>query len=171
MKAFLKKTFYHAIDSTNEIFCHNIKLNDGRVISASFLKAEDPKLEGVVSPYQAFTREHAKEKVFEKIRKETFRDCPSRSGALFLFENLDLAKEVNMIWWDGKRVILSAKIIEAGCIGRYDSKHLDTLPQKWTDAARKYWSGILTPKPVPEVLVNGIVQLYGWEQYARLLCS
>lgn len=169
METFLKRTFYHAIDPANEIFRHNIKIGNGRISSVSFLKTEDPRLEGVLSPYQAFTSERPKEEVFERIRKEAFQDRPSRLGAIFLFENLDLAKEANMIWWHGKRVILSAKIIEAHCIGRYDLKHLDTSPQKWEDAARKYWSGILTPKPVPEVLVKGIVQLCEWEQYAKSL--
>ena len=74
-------------------------------------------------------------------------------------------------WWDGKRVILSANVIEARSIGRYDSKHLDTSAHEWENTARKYWSGILTVNPTPEVLVNGIVQLYGWEPYACLLSS
>lgn len=169
MENLLKKTFYHVIDPADEIFCHNIKLCNGWIASASFLRAEDPSLGGVVSRYQALTTEQPKERVFERIRKENFQDCPSRLGAIFLFENLDLAEEANMIWWHGKRAVLSAKIIEARCIGRYDLKHLDASPQEWEDAAYKYWSGILTLKPVPEVLVNGIIQLYKWEQYAKSL--
>ncbi len=171
MEDFLNQTFYHALDPADELFCHNVKIANGRIIAVSFLKAGDPNLVGALSPYQAFTRERPKEEVFEHIRAKEFPNCPSRLGAIFLFDDLDLANKANATWWHGKRVILPANVIEARFIGRYDSKHLDTSAHECKDAARKYWSGILTVNPTPEVLVSGIVQLYGWEPYACLLSS
>lgn len=171
MEDFLNQTFYHAIDPADELFCHNVKIANGRIIAVSFLKAGDPNLVGALSPYQAFTRERPKEKVFESIRLEEFQNCPSRLGSIFVFDDLDLANKANATWWHGKRIILPTNVIEARSISRYDSKHLDTSAHEWEDAARKYWSGILTAAPTPEILVDGIVQLYGWEPYACLLSS
>jgi len=171
MEDFLNQAFYHAIDPADELFSHNVKISNGRIMAVSFLKAENPTLSGALSPYHAFTRERPKEKVFEHIRLEEFQNCPSRLGAIFLFDDLHLANKANATWWHRKRVILPANVIEARSIGCYDSKHLNACAHEWDDAARKYWSGVLTENPAPEVLLNGIVQLYGWEPYARLLSS
>lgn len=163
------KTFWHAIDPADAIFCHNLKVSQGKVIAAAYLRAGDSALSGLQSPYEAFTREREKEEAFEKVRSAGFDACPPRLGSIFLFDDLNQGRSANEAWWDGRRVLLETIVVEAKRMSRFDSKHLDRPRAEWDAAARDYWSGSLTANPRVEVLVDGVVQLRGWEAYARLL--
>lgn len=165
----VKGTLYHAIDPRDTIFCHNIKLSSGRLTSVSFLRSAEPNLIGMRSLYEASTRETEKEDFFEAVRVSDFPSAPPRKGAIFLFASAEDASAANTNWWQGKRIILSAKIIQATRLGAYDSRQLDASRDHWQAAARSYWAGETTEHPLIEVLVDGFIQLHGWEPYARLL--
>lgn len=53
-------------------------------------------------------------------------------------------------------------------IGHFDAKLLDAKPDAWEAAAHQYWSGVMTDDASPEVLLDGVAQLQGWEPYGRL---
>jgi hypothetical protein len=116
-----------------------------------------------MSPYEAFTRERPKEECFEQLRAREFPGCPSRLGCIFLFPTRESAEARNAAWWNGARVILEARIVSAASAGIFDARQLDAPADQWEPAARRYWSGDLTADPRPEVLVDGEVQLVGWE--------
>jgi hypothetical protein len=160
---------FHAIDPSDGMFCHNIKLSTGRLTAVSFVRAAVPEWSGMRSPYEAFTRETEKEDFFEAVRAQGFPAAPPRKGALFLFASAQDAAAANASWWQGQRVILPAQIMQASRVGPFDATQLDVPRERWETAACSYWAGETTDHPRIEVLVDGIVQLQGWEPFAKLL--
>jgi hypothetical protein len=162
-------TLFHAIDPRDWMFCHNIKLSAGRLTAVSLVRAAVPDWGGMRSPYEAFTREAEKEDFFEAVRAGGFPAALPRKGALFLFASAEDAAAANASWWQGQRVILSAQIVQASRVGAFDARKLDASREGWEAAARSYWAGETTEQPRIEVLVDGIVQLRGWEPFAQLM--
>lgn len=159
---------FHAIDPADNMFCHNILLSKGRIVAVSYARRNDPNLAGMVTPYEAFTSEREKEEVFERIRSAEFSNCPPRLGSIFLFRTKEAADRANERWWDNKRVMLPATIMHASRTGEFDGAHLNAVKPEWESAAKRYWSGAQSNEPWPEVLVEGVVQVQGWEPYGRL---
>lgn len=161
--------YFHAIDPRDEIFCHNVGLAEGLLTAVSLRREAMPELAGMRSPYEVYTLEAEKEAVFEAVRVKEFPHAPSRMGAIYLFASAEDAAAANEKWWQGARVVLAASIIGASRFGSFDAAHLDAPAEGWDAAARSYWRGHFTEQPQTEVIVEGVVQLYGWEPYARLL--
>jgi hypothetical protein len=159
---------YHAIDPADKLFCHNIAINAGKVTAVSLARLAHPEWSGMLSPYEAFTREGEKEKVFENVRLSEFDTCPPRLGSIFAFPTQEAAARCNDLWWQGKRVILEAAIIQVYRIGVFDSHHLNAQRESWLTNARKYWSAELSDAPSPEVIIEGTIILLGWEPYGLL---
>lgn len=160
---------FHAIDPRDRLFSNNILLNAGRITSMLTIRSATPCGEGLLSPYEAFSIEREKEDVFETIRAREFQNAPPRKGALFLFSTPQDATAANAKWWHGQRVILPANILNASRVGAFDSTQLDAPRDQWESAARAYWSGAMTTHPQIEILLDGTVQLQGWEPYGKLL--
>lgn len=165
----MTNNLFHAIDPRDGMFCHNIKLSSGRLTAVSFVRSAVPEWNGMRSPYEAFTREIEKEEFFEAVRAKEFSSAPPRKGALFLFTSQEDAAWANTNWWQNQRAILPARLIHASRVGTFDAKQLDAPREHWLLAARSYWAGEHTAQPRIEVLVDGIIQLDGWEPFARLL--
>lgn len=159
---------FHAIDPSDGMFSHNIFLSKGRVVAISLVRANTPGGTGMMSPYEASTSHKDKEEAFERVRASDFPDLPPRLGAIYLFPSIEAANSANELWWSSKRVVLKAEIVLAQRIALVDSKLLNALPQDWESAARLYWSGEMTAEPAPEILLDGVIQLQGWEPYGRL---
>lgn len=160
---------YHAFDPSDWMFRHNIQVGRGRIVANSFARRTDPTFPaGVMSPYEAFTTERAKEDSFEKIRDKEFPGCPPRLGSIFLFPDRKTADVANQQWWGDQRIILPACILMTQRVGVFDSKKLDAREDDWDNSAREYWSGIRTQDPQLEVIVEGVIQLSGWEPYGHI---
>jgi hypothetical protein len=164
----MEHTFFHAFDATNPIASNNLYIHKGKIPSISAMRQAQPELADALSPYQAFTQERLKEDVFERIRVQEFPDRPTRLGGLFLFATRESAEACNAEWWGGKRVILEARIVGASRAGIFDARQLNATQDQWEAAARRYWAREFTSDPRPEVLVDGVIELVGWEPYARL---
>ena len=159
---------YHAIDPNDGLFCHNISINNGRITAVAFARFIRPEWDGMRSPYEVFTHEKEKEDIFEKIRKSEFENCPPRLGSIYTFPDNETAVCANKRWWNGRRVILEASVVHANRIGQFDSRYLDATRENWEASARAYWSGKFSEQPFLEVLIEGVIQLSGWEPYGRL---
>lgn len=159
---------YHAIDPNDGLFCHNIAINSGRIVAVSLARLAHPEWNGILSPYEAFTREREKEDAFEKIRASEFDTCPPRLGSIYLFPSNETAARANELWWGGRRVILEATVVQTNRIGTFDARYLDSSRDNWEISARSYWSAKLSESPSPEVLIEGVIQLSGWEPYGQL---
>lgn len=165
----LRGPLFHAIDPTDLVLRHNLYCGKGLLIAISLMRCFDLRLHGIVSPYEAFTRECSKEELFERIRVTEYPEQPPRMGSVFLLPTREQAEFCNAEWWDGNRVVLEAWIVEALSAGVFDSRQLDAAGDQWETAARRYWAGESTPESRPEVVVCGKVQLIGWERYAKPL--
>ena len=121
----------------------------------------------MLSPYEAYGSEREKETAFEKIRESEFPNCPPRLGSLYLFSTREMADRANAKWWDAKRIILPAGIVTQSRMGEFDANHLDALKSEWEAAARRYWSGEQSGNPLLEFIVEGVIQLQGWEPYGK----
>lgn len=161
---------YHAIDPNDGLFCHNIAINSGRIAAVLLGRLAHPEWSGILSPYEAFTHEREKEDVFEKIRASEFETCPPRLGSIYAFPSNETAARANELWWGGRRIILEATVMQANRIGTFDARHLDAPRENWEISARSYWSAKLSENPFPEVLmvIEGVIQLSGWEPYGKL---
>ena len=159
---------FHAIDPNDGMFCLKIKLSKWQLVAISLARQSHPEWQGIVSPYEAFHRDREKEAVFERIRAIDFPSCPPRLGAIFLFPTEDAANRANRDWWSGARIMLPATITFALRQGELDAKLLEVPREDWEAAATRYWSGDRVQEPAPEMLIDGIVQLEGWEPYAKL---
>jgi hypothetical protein len=160
---------YHVIDPNDGLFCHNIAINSGRIVAVSLARLAYSDWNGILSPYEAFTREREKEDAFEKIRVSEFDTCPPRLGSIYAFPSNETAARANKLWWGGRRVILEATVMQANRIGIFDARHLDASRENWEISARSYWSAKLSDDPFPEVLIEGVIQLSGWEPYGGRL--
>jgi hypothetical protein len=159
---------YHAFDPNDWMFRHNIKISHGHMTSVSLARANDPSLTWMRAPYELYGGNQEKEAVFETVRVAEFDCCPPRLGSLYLFPTKEDADRANVKWWNNQRILLLAQVVHANRMGRFDSKQLDALQSDWEAAARRYWSGMETSEPLREVLVDGAIQLQGWEQYGHI---
>jgi hypothetical protein len=162
---------YHAIDPSDNLFRHNIAINKGRITAVSLARLVHPEWESILSPYEAFTCEREKEEAFEKIRASEYDNCPTRLGSIFAFPTKETANRSNSLWFNGKRVILEGTVTFASRIGTFDSQLLNARQEDWEVSARTYWSGKLSGDPFPEVLIDGVIQLSGWEPYGLLFAG
>jgi hypothetical protein len=165
----MSHTFFHAVDPMDGIFCHNIKITAGRLHAMSYVRDAIPSMVGCTSMYEAFNVEQEKEEVFETIRIHEFSNAPPRKGAIFLFATKEDANAANVEWWHSQRVILQAEVVEARRAGAFDARQLNSARNNWEAAARTYWSKQMSTQPKIEILVDGVVQLKGWEIFAKLL--
>ena len=160
---------FHALDTEDIVACHNIALSKGLMESVSAYRRKRPEMAGVRTKYEALNENREKEAAFERIRAACYPDCPSRLGALFLFPNRETAKSANISWWNQKRAILAATIVEAYRIGIFDCGLLVAEQDEWDTAAHRYWSGQPSAIPMQEIVLDGTIQLHDYEPYAKLI--
>lgn len=151
----------------SQVFCHNLTLNNGSLTAESYRRLSSSGLinHGFQTLYEMFNVEKEKEESFDSVRRQLFPHRPSRLGSIFLFEDRETAEDCNRQWWQDARTIFEAEIIE-GTFGRFDGAYLDSERQHWEAAARMYWTGSRSDSPRVEVVVQGVVQLHGYERFA-----
>lgn len=138
---------------------HNSRLTGGWLRSAS-MERKVPGLEWVTTPYSAGHKDVEKEAYWEKIRLDLFPGKPSRDGAFFVFGTREDADRARKRWFpDTARQLLEIRIPKVTNLHVADTAHLDSLPENWEAAARRYWAGELSEDldaSIPEIIVDGI---------------
>jgi len=155
---------WHLANPDSLIF-NNAFFGKGWVTTASFL-AEYVGA-GVVSDYQVFNRQPAKEAVWERIRREEAPNSPSRMGSTYLFETEADADTAIASWFAALRKIkLEALAFSPTVVTlfRADSSWLNRPQVEWEDAARQYWRGVLSAEPMVELLAHGRLYFPGWDR-------
>ena len=169
--------YYHWFDFKNEILNHNLRIGDGKLSSASCGRVVTGS-DGFINPYYIGTitqnaAHREKERVFEKVRKEDFSQCPSRRDTFWLFDDSILASRKGQEWGFIKqgRELLEVEIIIRLNLFKADSKWLDCNSTQYTENARQYWSGKLTSRAEPEILFDGQIKVlnYDWQTKCKLL--
>ena len=103
--------------------------------------------------------------IWEMVRNNEFPQMPSRMESLFLFDNLDNAKDFKTRFRDENYQIANVNLIE-GTTQSFDMNWFSDVPADITileaqNYARNYWSQKRTPNPIIEVLFQGIFQ---WDE-------
>jgi len=156
-------------DPRYHVFANNVLVADGHLQATSTYRRLHPANRGVVAPYEALTVHKEKEAAFERIRAEHFPRCPSRLGALFLFESHEAANAGNANFFGGQLTILEAELVNVHAIGRFDMRLLEIKEDRWDEFAHHYWSGHASTEPLWEVVLDGSIRLRGWEPYGKRL--
>ena len=159
----LPGVFYHLADPESTLLW-NARLSEGLVPSVS-LTATVEGLENVTTLYHVGSVQDPKELVWEDIRQVEFPCLPSRRKALFLFDELNVARLAQKVWFPNEtRYLLKSRVVLRSLVHRADTRWLDTYEHQWQSAARKYWAGVMTDDPFPEVIVHGMAYFPGWKE-------
>ena len=100
--------------------------------------------------------------IWEMVRNNEFPEMPSRMESLFLFDNLENAKDFKNQYRDANYQIANVNLIE-GAMQSFDMNWFSNVPSNMPltevqDYARNYWGQKQTDKPITEVLFQGIFQ-------------
>lgn len=160
---FFPKKYWHLADP-NSFLLHNAFLSKGLCFSISAVN-QMPNLENAVSPYALRAMTDEKEGVWEHVRTNEFPDLPSRKGAFFFLDDIELANQLKETWFKGQeKHVLEAYIRDDSNLHRADSRWLDCIPENWEENALRYWKGDMNENAIPEVLVHGAVYFPGWDK-------
>lgn len=151
--------YYLASDSNDKIFKHNLKICKGVFQSPSYLAAIDENLKNIVSPYQVYHQDKAKEAMFEEIRKSFYPARPSRMGAIYLFPYLEAAEIANKKWWGNQRNLYETKIMNGSIVMVADSEWLNCNKESYEANAHNYFQEKESQNPLLEVIVMGVVEV------------
>jgi len=169
-KCFIINRDYWHLTHDSGMLPHNVFLSKGFSFSISAVNLMD-NLQGAVTPYGSGALFADKEQAWEAIRKAEFPDLPTRINALFLFESREVAQRATAEWFDKEnRVLVRAQLANGSRTFRADARWLDgATTDNAEHRARRYWSGEMTPDPVPEIIVCGLVYFPDWEEWAKLM--
>src|SRR5258707_1293417 len=95
--ALLPAPYWHVAHSTAGFLFHNVTLYEGLCWSISVYNRSG--VEGAVSPYALRAMNDEKERVWEETRLTVAPQLPSRKGAIFLVESLDLSQRIAREWF------------------------------------------------------------------------
>jgi len=153
------KMYYLAADPNDFMFANNLDVCKGVFPSPSFVREKHPELKGAVSHYEVMHSDKEKESTFEKVRAEYYPSCPSRMGAIYLFNNLDTAIHANQEWWKNQRTIYEATIEKNSNVLITDSQWLNCAQSEYEKNAHNYFQEKYTDNPILEVVVMGVIQV------------
>ena len=156
-------TVWH-LAGADGITLHNAWIGKGWMASAAFASAVTG-IPGIGSPYTLMGLNRQKEEVWERVRQQVAPHAPQRTSAFYAFASRDHAERAQEEWFPGQRrhllrVELHLGRVEA-CLA--DARWLDRPEAEWEAAARRYWTGAVTPDPRPEVICFGQVFFPDWE--------
>lgn len=158
----MPEPFWHLSHPTAGFLLHNVPLAEGLCVTISEVNRL-PDLESAISLYGLRAKSDEKEIVWEAVRSTLNPNLPGRRGAMFLFDNLKVARSAMLLWFPREqRDLLEARVVQGSRLHKADAKWLDCDRDRWKECARNYWSGAMTDDPVPEVLVDGAVYFPGW---------
>lgn len=100
--------------------------------------------------------------IWEMVRNSEYPPMLSRMESLFLFDNLDNAKDFKTRYRDAKYQIANVSLVE-GTMQSFDMNWFSAVPSdiplsEAENYARNYWEQKLTDNPVVEVLFQGKYQ-------------
>jgi hypothetical protein len=169
-KCFIINRDYWHLTHDGGVLPHNVFISEGFSLSISAVNLLENMAEAVTL-YGAGARFADKEKAWEEIRKAEFPALPTRINALFLFETKELAQRATADWFgNDNRPLVRAQLVDGSPIFRADAKWLDgATSNNVKDRARKYWLGEMTPDPMPEIIVCGLVYFPDWQQWAKFM--
>ncbi len=159
------KPFWHLI-SENGFFYNNVRVAKGALLSVSAGIEAEPHIETSQTLYSMYRSNDQKEIVFERIRKQYFPDLPSRLKTLYVFDDYQLVERALSEWFPTEiKIVHECRILVSNITHKADTFWLNSNADQWEICAKNYWSGVMSPKSFPEVIVHGALYFPGWESF------
>lgn len=155
--------YWHLI-GISWLFYNNVRVGKGALLSVSAGIEAEPHIHNAQTPYSLARRDDAKETLFEEIRCTRYPHRPSRMKTLYIFDDYSLVQRAQMEWFPNeKKIVHECRVLVGSVTHKADTTWLNALPNQWTVNAQKYWEGVMTAAPFPEVLVHGAIYFPDWE--------
>lgn len=140
------------------MFYNNVMIGKGVIGSISALIKTHPDLEGIQTPYSLSRLGDAKEAAFESVRKLIYPEHPSRLKSFYLFDDYNIVEKALNDWFSNEqKTIHECRVISGSVIHKADATWLNCSSDNWEENANKYWSGIMSDNPFPEVIIHGSI--------------
>lgn len=160
-----ERPYWH-LTSPGSFFYNNVRVGKGGLLSISQAIEVEPVIAAAQTPYSADRINDPKEAVFEEIRRTKFPKCPPRLKALYVFDEYALVERALKEWFpQAPKIVHECRILLGSVIHKADTVWLNSHPNEWNESAEKYWQGIMTPSPFPEILVHGALYFPDWESF------
>lgn len=118
------------------------------------------------TPYSFSRRDDSKERLFERVRAERYAALPTRLKSLFVFDDYSLVERAQREWFsDSPKLVYECRIAEGAITHRADAQLLNAHSEEWEENASLYWSGRMTTRPFPEILVRGALYFPNWQSF------
>lgn len=160
------ESYWHLVDATTGpmLLLNNAFLAEGIIATISEFRRL-PGLENATGAYALRAGMDPKELVWEETRKRVDPSLPSRNGALYEFDNREIAEAVGAKWFGAERLrhLVEARVVNGSRVFKADTRWLDCEQADWQQNSARYWAGDMTASPVPEILVDGRVYFPGWQ--------
>lgn len=158
--------YWHIVDRRS-FFHNNLRVGRGALLSVSAGIAAEPHLHNAHTPYSLTRRDEEKEALFEKIRLERYPHRPSRLKTLYVLDDYSLVTRALTEWFpDEKKEVYECRLLLGSTTHKADTLWLNAPQEGWLASAEKYWEGVMTDTPFPEVLVHGALYFPEWESFS-----
>lgn len=145
-------------------FYDTVHMHQGKLRSPSLTSGE-PDGPGCDPPDPGREGAEAREALFEEVRRARFPGLPSRLSALFVFDDYGVAQRARIERWAGEGALHECRALPGAVTHRADGRWLEGRPGDWRTNADSYWRGTMSPDPLPEVIVHGILYFPGSESF------
>ena len=161
-----EKTLWHLV-SGRSFFYNNVRAGKGALLSVSAGIRAEPQLHDAHTLYSFSRQMEEKEALFEKVRLEKFPHRPSRLKTLYVFDDYSLVQRALAEWFPNeKKEVHECRVLLGSVTHRADTSWLNRSPNEWASRAEKYWEGMMTDSPFPEVLIHGALYFPEWRSFS-----
>ena len=159
------RPYWHLV-AQGGFFFNNVRVGKGTLLSVSAGIEAEPAIENAHTPYSLSRMQDEKERVFEEIRRTKFPTCPPRLKSLYVFDDYGLVERALKEWFPNEQKIPhECRLLLGAVIHKADTTWLNANAEQWRESAEKYWQGLRTQNPFPEVLVHGALYFPSWQTF------
>lgn len=160
------RRYWHIVDP-GSFFKNNVRVGKGALLSVSAGIAAEPHLHNAHTLYSLARSGEDKEALFEKVRLERYPHRPSRLKTLYVLDEYSLVTRALAQWFPNEsKEVYECRLLLGSVTHKADTLWLDAPQETWLSSAEKYWEGVMTETPFPEVLVHGALYFPGWKAFS-----
>lgn len=154
---------YWLLVAPSSRFYKSVRLGRGGVLTFEAAIAHDSAFELALTPPSMIAAQFPREQIFEEVRQTVNPRLPSRLRSAHIFDDQALVERASKERYPNEqRTAHECRLIVGSLIHRADSTWLDADRSQWKESAEKYWNGLMTQTPFPEVLVQGALYFPHW---------
>jgi hypothetical protein len=158
---------YWHLAAPSPFFYKTVKAGMGGLLSLeAAIAAHDPSFCNPGRPRPAIVAPDLRESIFEEVRQALNPKLPSRLKSLHVFDDHALVERaLKERSANEQQASHECRLIEGSVIHKADAAWLNADESQWRESAEKYWHGLMTHTPFPEILVLGAVYFPDWQGF------